>query len=643
MNTKFIKWSACAVFLTSLSYAQEKDSLQVNQLNEVVVSDTKFEQKKEKSGKIIEVITAKDLEARKGQSVAQVLNQVAGLEINGSNSSAGKNLEYYVRGGRSRQVLIVIDGNPVNDATTIASIYDLRLLPVEQIEKIEVLKGSSSVLYGSGAATGVISITTKKAKKDSFGGNAYFNLGTQNTSEKTNLNGQEFNQGFGVNGNIGKLNFNTALNSSEVQGISESKGENFERDYFSRINLNQKVGYKVSEKLNLESFINYDKFISDYDDGAFQDSDLNKYTAEQVRVGIKPQYRYKKGEIYLNTAFANLERYYESFSSWSMTLDETYYKSRTINTDLVNKLDLFDGTHLITGVQSQFMDMYQTGAWGEVNNKSTKFNSIDPYFTAVYNSSFGLNVNAGARLNIHSEYGSNVVYNVNPSFYLEKYNLRLLSSFSTAYITPTLYQLYSAYGNLDLKPEEDKTAEIGFEKGFLNNKLKINAVGFYREEVNKIDFISLNVAPWGQYQNIEDRINAKGIESNIAYLPFDKIKLTANYTFTQVETNISQLQLIPKHKFNAGFDYTVTKRLSWSAQYQYTDDKIDLFYNSSTFTNDEVVLKSYQIINSNISFKLNKYVSVFGNVTNLLDVDFMEKNGYSTRGRNFKLGFNLQF
>ena len=160
-----MKWSACAAFLTSLSYAQEMDTLQVTNLKEVVVSDTKFEQQKEKSGKIIDVISAKDLEARKGQSVAQVLNQVAGLEINGSNSAAGKNLEYYIRGGRSRQVLIVIDGNPVNDATSIASIYDLRLLPVEQIEKIEVLKGSSSVLYGSGAATGVINITTKKASK----------------------------------------------------------------------------------------------------------------------------------------------------------------------------------------------------------------------------------------------------------------------------------------------------------------------------------------------------------------------------------------------------------------------------------------------------------------------------------------------
>ncbi|CAM4005487.1 MULTISPECIES: TonB-dependent receptor plug domain-containing protein [Flavobacterium] len=643
MNIKFIRWSVCAAFLTSISYAQEIDTLKVNQLNEVVVSDTKFEQKREKSGKIIDVISTKDLEARKGQSVAQVLNQVAGLEVNGSNSSAGKNLEYYIRGGRSRQVLIIIDGNPVNDATSIASTYDLRLLPVEQIEKIEILKGSSSVLYGSGAATGVISITTKKAKKDKLSGNAYFNIGTQNTVEKTNLNGQEFNQGFGVNGNIGKLSFNTTLNSTEVDGFSQATGDNFERDYFSRINLNQQLGYKYSEKLKLDAFINYDKLISENDLGAFQDSDVDKYDAEQVRVGFRPNYKYNKGEAYLNVAFANLERNYDSYSSWAMTTDETYYKSRTINADLVNKLDLFKGFHLITGVQSQFMDMFQTGALGEVDNKITKFNVVDPYFTAVYNSDFGLNVNAGARLNIHSKYGSNLVYNVNPSFYLEKYKLRVLSSFSTAYITPTLYQLYSQYGNLELKPEENATAEVGFEKSFLNNKIVLNAVGFYRVEENKMNFISLSAAPWGQYQNVENKINAKGIETNVTYSPIEKIKVTANYTFTEVENEDKLLQLIPKHKFNAGVDVAITNKLKWSAQYQYTNQKIDLFYNSAISATQKIDLDSYQIVNSNISYKLNNYTSFFAGVTNLLDVEFVEKIGYSTRGRNFKLGVNLQF
>lgn len=160
MKLNFIKLSAYFTLVTSFAIAQEQEPSKT--IEEIVISDTKFSQSKEKSGKIIEKITAKDLENKKGQTLAAVLSQVAGLEVNGSQSGTGKNLEYYIRGGRSRQVLIVIDGVPVTDASGIGFQYDLRLLPVEQIESIEIMKGAASTLYGSGAATGLINITLKK-------------------------------------------------------------------------------------------------------------------------------------------------------------------------------------------------------------------------------------------------------------------------------------------------------------------------------------------------------------------------------------------------------------------------------------------------------------------------------------------------
>jgi len=91
---------------------------------------------------------------------------------------------------------------------------------------------------------------------------------------------------------------------------------------------------------------------------------------------------------------------------------------------------------------------------------------VDPYATVVYNSNFGLNINAGSRLNVHSEYGDHWVYNVNPSFnFKTNFPLKVLASYSTAYITPSLYQLYSEYGNTHLTPEESSTVEAGFQNG----------------------------------------------------------------------------------------------------------------------------------------------------------------------------------
>ena len=202
------------------TYAQEQEP---KQLDEVVISDSKFALPKEKSGKVIVKITAEDLKKKSGQSVAAVLSTVAGVEINGNQSRNGKDLGLYIRGGRNHQVLILIDGVPVTDASGISLSYDLRLLPVDQIESIEIMKGASSTLYGTGAATGVINITLKKAGKKAIAGNAYMNMGTQTVAKKDNYSIKDFNQGFAVNGSAEKVNYFASLNSTETKGISEAK------------------------------------------------------------------------------------------------------------------------------------------------------------------------------------------------------------------------------------------------------------------------------------------------------------------------------------------------------------------------------------------------------------------------------------
>ena len=263
MNKKFIGLSVFTL-ATAFAYAQESDTLKVTNLKEVVVSDTKFAQSKEKSGKIIEVITAEDLANKQGQSLLNVLSQVAGVEVNGNQSANGKNQGIYIRGGRNRQVAIYIDGVPVTDASNINLEYDLRLLPVDQIERIEILKGSSSALYGTGAATGVINVVLKKAVKKSINGSAYFSIGTQNDANKSDLDANDFNQGFSINGNLGKVSYLTSLNSTETKGFSEAAGENYEPDSFSRINFMQKIGIQVNDKLSLDFFGNYDKLKNIY-------------------------------------------------------------------------------------------------------------------------------------------------------------------------------------------------------------------------------------------------------------------------------------------------------------------------------------------------------------------------------------------
>jgi vitamin B12 transporter len=645
MNNKIVRISALFVLMTNCVFAQQKDSnASKTELDEVVISDSKFALAKEKSGKVITKITSEDLKMKEGQSIASVLNSIAGVEINGSQSAAGKNLGYYIRGGKSNQVLILIDGIPVTDASGISLEYDLRLLPAEQVESIEIMKGASSTLYGTGAATGVVNITLKKSGKKAIQGNAYLNAGTYNTVSTSKTSPQDYNQGFSVNGNVKKVNYFASLNSTETTGMSQiappNENVSYEEDRFSRINYLGKLGYKATDKLTLDFFGNYDKIDNNYDGGfdntGTNDVSQNHSKSEQFRFGFLPKYKYTKGEFILHSSFNKMVRSYDEFDTYSNTVGLSQYESRSVNVDGYNKYEFSKSLFLVTGVQYQFHDMNSVTPYGNIAKESTKFNMIDPYITGVFNSNFGFNVNAGARLNIHSEYGNQMVYNLNPSFDFESLPLKVLASYSTAFVTPSLYQLYSQYGNTDLTPEKNSTIEAGFETNLFVEKIRFSAVGFYREQTDFIGFSSAY-----KYINIEGTNKAKGVETEITFALSNKLKWISNYTFTQVDTALDRL--IPKHKVNSSLDYQICPRTAFNVNYQYVDGRNDAFFDGNTYGTQNIVLGSYQLVNASINYELVKNrLSIFGAATNILNEEFVENVGYNTLGRNFKLGLNIK-
>ena len=550
MNKKTIRFSAIIALLTTLAMAQQKNELS-NQLNEVVVSDTKFEQSKEKSGKVITKISAEDLLKKVGQNVAQILSSVAGVEINGNQSAAGKNLGIYIRGGKNRQVVVLIDGIPVTDASGINLEYDLRLLPIEQVESIEIMKGASSTLYGSGAATGVINIILKKAFKKAIQANAYLNIGSNNTAANAKYNGQDFNQGFSMSGTSNKINYLATVNSSYTNGISQIAeprvDSNYEKDKFSRLNYVVKLGFNPFKNIVFDFFGNYDKIKNDYDliydNTGNNDTKLNKSQLEQFRLGFSPKFNYTKGIFTLNSSFNKVQRKYDDFDSYSLSVGQSVYESRNVAIDGFNKYKFTYNFFLVTGLNFQFYDMQVQSQYDNLSKETTKFNIIDPYFTGVYSSKFGLNINAGARLNTHSQYGKQLVYNINPSFNFKNKNvpIKILASYSTAFITPSLYQLYSQYGNLELTPEKNATIEAGFEISAVNKKLNFNVVGFYREQNNTIDFYFDSVTFQSKYVNITGINKVNGFESEVSYSVNSKVKVNFNYTFTQVDEILDRL------------------------------------------------------------------------------------------------------
>ena len=630
-----------------LLQAQIQDSLSSTQLREVVVSDTKFALNKQKSGKIIEVITAQDLAKKQGQSLANVLSQLAGVEINGNQSFAGKNLGYYIRGGRNRQTAIYIDGIPVTDASGINLEYDLRLISVDQVEKIEVMKGASSTLYGTGAATGVINITLKKSSQKKISGRVFSHIGTQNTTETTKYYPEDLNQGFSIDGTIlPEFSYMTAVNHSKTMGMSEASGDQFEPDVFSRWNVMQKIGYKLRPDVRLDVFGNYDRIQNTFDnsfDGVSVNADDSNNTSlsEQYRVGMLSKYTFTQGEFALNAGASSIERVINQTNTWTGSIDKFSYYGRNVSVDGFAKYKFTPALFLVSGIQYQFLDMAQLDQYTDLRRTASKFNLLDPYFTLVYNSVKGLNINLGSRLNIHSEYGNQFLYTLNPSYSFSNLPLKLIGSYSTAYITPSLYQLYGPYGNRLLTPEKNATAELGMETRFFSNACTLNAVGFYRAESNTIGFYYNPDTFESFYINTNQRFNARGVETSLRYQLTKAVQVNGNYSYTQVEQAVNRL--IPKHKVNLDCTYQLN-RLTLNGSYQYVDQRADAYYDSNNFATTTVELPAYQLFNANVSyFILPKQLQFFASISNIFDEQFQEVIGYSARGRNTKLGLTFLF
>jgi len=624
-----------------LSFAQvQNDSTQVEQLDEVVITDSKFNLKRENSGKVITKITQIELQHLQGKNIPQIINMTSGVEINGTKSNAGQNLAYYIRGGRNRQVLVLIDGIAVTDPSQIANDYDLRLLNADQVESIEILKGASSTLYGSGAATAVINIKLKKASKEKISANLRSSLGTNQSQKNTEYRIEDFRNSISVNGNLNKFNYLASFGHQFTDGLSAIANGN-ESDAFNSINGNLKMGYQFSDALTLNTHASFDKFKSDFDD-AFLGIDTDDFSkTDQYRIGISPEFKYKNGSISLNAAYNNVKRDIQSSFP-------AQYNAESYIVDLFNRYSFNDTFYTVLGLnfQRNTMESYTipfcaSGLELELDPAYAHFTITDPYANVVYVSEFDLNINTGIRLNNHSEYGSHLVYSLNPSF-REDFNfgyIKGLTSYSTAYITPSLYQLFEpTYGNSELKPEENRTIELGVELN-VKNKVDLSLVYFNRKEKNFIDFIDLGNFVF-QYNNVEEDFTASGLEFTGNYKFSKKVTLNANVTYTKVEENLNLR--IPKYKVNGHLDYQLCESTFLSLAYQFNDDRKDVVFNSNTFMNDEVTLKNYSLLDIYLSHKLLKNkMNVFVNMTNIFNEDYQELYGYSTRGRNLIIGFNL--
>jgi len=622
----------------SIFAQQQLDTTKVEHLEQVELTSTRFKLNKSQTGRVVEVISSKELQKYQGSTIATLLDNLAGVEILGTQSTAGQNLTYSFRGGSNRQVVILIDGIAINNPSSIANDYDLRLIPIDQIECVEIIKGAASTLYGSGAATAVINIKLKEAK-DGFNVSLSTSVGSNNTQKGSKNNLSNFKQSVSVSNKFKKSDLYFSFNNENSQGMSAAKGAGFKDDPFDRQNVLLKYNLKALKNVTLSSLFNYNKFTTNFDAAGFVDAD-NLTKSEEVRLGLQGVYKYAKGDLNVRSAFNSIS------NNNTKTSFPSVNKGNSFVFDVFNRYALNKNTQFLVGLSSTLATMtsFETPFGATSLNRvidQADYNLVDPYANIVYSLKNGFNLNLGARLSNHSDYGTHTVYTVNPSYNIDFNNtrLKLMASYSTAYIVPTLFQLASpSYGYADLKPEENQTLEGGFELTHKNATFQLTY--FYRAEQNFIDFTLLDPTTFSfGYRNTAQDFYASGLESSFSLKLSSQLTFKANYTLTNVaDTKIR----IPKHKFNTSLWYTINNKTTLSATFNYTDKRDDSFFDMTTFTASKVVLKSFSLMNLYAQRKLiTNRLSAYAQITNLFNVNYQELVGFSTRGRNFLVGFKL--
>ena len=620
-------------------------------LDEVILTANKYEKKQSETGKVVTVITRQQLERSGGKTLTELLNTVVGTTIVGANNALGTNLTTSIRGASAGNVLILLDGIPVNDPSVITNYFDLNFLNTDQVERVEILKGGQSTLYGSDAVAGVINIISKKAALRKINTNANFTAGSYRTLKQS--------VGLGGRGKTADFSLNYTHLSSD--GFSAAFDKNntglFDRDGFDQHVVNGRLGLNAGKNLKFNFSGAYSLYKNDLDASAFTDD--RDFTSESTnkRFGAGAAYTFNKGAIHLNYHYNSAERNYLDDSVHQSSPFAIYTKSKyTGNTHYAELYANHTSGpwEVLVGGDYRFhttrQTYFSTGPFGPYAppDLDTDINQVSPYALVIYNKK-RFNLELGSRLNIHSAYGNNMTFSFNPS-YLVKNKAKIFGNLYSSYKTPTLYQLFDpSAGNKELTPEKGVTGEAGVELLAVKS-FTARVVGFYHHTKDAIVYTYNPATFESKYLNVSEQRNY-GIELEAGYKK-DKLSITGNYTYTDgktisgydgtgsplgKDTIYFNLYRIPKHAINLDAGYQLTRAFFISTQIHLVSKREEFIYGSAP-----EIFDGYTAINVYGEYKFRKIAKLFLDLKNITNKQYFDFPGYTSRRFNFTAGVSFQ-
>jgi len=635
----------CLILFSSSLFAQTGDNVEQkevlklqNVLEEIVVQGELVEQTSTRV-----VISSKEIKERGVRTVAQALDYLPGADVQiGSKGDAS----IILRGFHQREIAVLIDGVPVNSPYD--GQIDLSSLPIGDVERIEVIKGASSVLYGANAMGGVVNVITKRSN-----GNRSSHLqGGFGSGDLVDMSGS-------TQGSFGPMRYflSGSYSDQDSYPLSGDYSDQIHQDRGNRSNSDRQIwtgkaglGWDVGEENRLAfnvSHIDQVRGIPHHESSSkprfWRFTDWQQGGVDMVwdRFGDKYSIKTKVYHEFLDNVL-------DSYDDASYTTQEgrggwtDYMENSTLGSDLFFRYTPRDSLLLKAGLRVRQDEnkrrSEKTEPWErhelstlslplELEWQKDQFNITSGFSYDIMTFDYG-------DLKENKETDSfnpqiAILFNLN-----DNANVRGSVSHKTRF--PTVRELFSSkYGNPDLEPMQSTSYEIGLEN-HLSSDWTLKTTAFYHDITDLISWVSFS----SPYMNINEAV-FYGVELETKFHWSEKLVLACGYTYLHTEDRSStikdQIEYRPEHKFNGNVHLNLPARFTLNVNLMMVSSQI--YY----IGNDAVSMDAYNLMDSRLVKEIDKRYSLFLEVKNLFDENYDETEGFPRQGRTVGAGFHLNF
>jgi len=577
------------------------------------------EDSRTETGTAVTVFDAEYIEKKQAKTVAEVLQNAPGVAVS-SNGGIGQTTSVFIRGASSTNTVVVIDGVKVTDQSSSGGGFNFANLTTDGIERIEVIRGSQSALWGSDALGGVINITTKKGT-EGVHTSANIEFGPDNYAK----------QSVNINGANKKAHYSLSASHLSTDGDSAKTGTADDPDddgYVNRL-ISLKGGYQFTPLFSVDAVGRYSDSENDYDAyGYVEGQDNTVYGTNTTHLAkINTHLNLLDNRWNNRLSFSYSDTTSENFdpNGWSGTYSENSgetYKGE-LQSDYL--LTTGDSKHRFTVAGEIQKDYFN--AWSVADEQKMDSSAVIGEYHLDWNSK--LFFTGSARHDFNSQFDDTSTYKLALSAWATD-TIRLHTSHGTGVKNPTFSQLFGAYATPDLNPETSISTDIGIEYNFVDGSGYVDLTLFDAQYDDGIRWNSDLFA----YENQDEKV--QGIELSSFVQLTEKYNVSGQYSYIETEDGTEdKLELLrrPKHSASITNSYQFTDKFSADLGINYVGERFDVGY---------IELDDYILVNISASYQLTDRFSVYGRIENVFDEEYVVVTDYDTDPLSAYIGVSFK-